>query len=251
MHIAGVSTQQLESNVALARTLLRYDERAAAAPSIVDSCAPSFLLGEAESQLVVEKYVLLGAASLCDASRCQLYSLPDLGDGGGALVAIRRLPYRSPEHRRDLVARIALLERASPHRSLLTPVTLLCFIHRSLSLTLYHSLHWLILRNAMNCGWLPNIWPAHVSVYLLAWRHYPTMLLLMLRSNWLVDWYCFVFFFFVIRIALSSPLTTHCFHQRLIYIHWVLFIEEFVQHRLLFVTMEGLSNCNYYFFQVP
>ena len=124
LHIAGLTSQHLEQHLALIRALLSHDERVPQPPTIVDPCAPSFLLDSVESQLVVEKYVLLGAASLCDASRCQLYSLPDTGDGSGALVAVRRLPYRSKEHRRELVSRVALLERAAPHRSLLTPVSI-------------------------------------------------------------------------------------------------------------------------------
>ena len=82
------------------------------------------MVGEHEAQLMRDLYQLVGAASVCDVGRSFLYSMPD-GDGQpGALVAVRRLAYATSVQRRALVARVALLERATPHRNIVTPFAL-------------------------------------------------------------------------------------------------------------------------------
>jgi serine/threonine protein kinase len=129
LHIAGVSTAQLEANLALALVCFRYEENASFVPSLTaaDSAAPaapSMFVSDAEAQLMREKYSLVGATSACDVGRSFLYGMPDADGQTGALVAVRRLPYTSGEHRRALVARVALLERATPHRNIVAPFAL-------------------------------------------------------------------------------------------------------------------------------
>jgi serine/threonine protein kinase len=128
LHIAGVSTAQLETNLALALVCFRYEENASFVPSLTAAdappVAPSMFVSDAEAQLMREKYSLLGATSACDVGRSFLYGMPDADGQTGALVAVRRLPYTSSEHRRALVARVALLERATPHRNIVTPFAL-------------------------------------------------------------------------------------------------------------------------------
>jgi serine/threonine protein kinase len=131
LHIAGVSTAQLESNLPLALVCFRYEEQASFVPSVGAgaeagaSVAPSMFVSDVEAQLMRDKYSLIGATSACDVGRSFLYGMPDAdGQTTGALVAVRRLPYTSSEHRRALVARVALLERATPHRNIVTPFAL-------------------------------------------------------------------------------------------------------------------------------
>jgi serine/threonine protein kinase len=134
LHIAGVSTAQLDANLALVLVCLRYDETHFV-PSVEQSgggggggsAQTTLLVSDYEAQLMRDLYQLVGAASVCDVGRSFLYCMPD-GDGQpGGLVAVRRLRYETSEQRRALVARVALLERATPHRNIVTPFALADF----------------------------------------------------------------------------------------------------------------------------
>ena len=64
LHVAGLSSMQIDANIAHVLNALAYDESEPLPPTVNDGCAPSFVLSESESQLVFDKYVFLGAAGV-------------------------------------------------------------------------------------------------------------------------------------------------------------------------------------------
>jgi hypothetical protein len=64
LHVGGLSTSQIESNLAAVLFAFTYDENEFVPPTVNDGCTPSFILNDVESQLVIDKYVFLGAAGL-------------------------------------------------------------------------------------------------------------------------------------------------------------------------------------------